>query len=605
MRSTLLFLAGIAFWIIQACEFPLDEENNATIQEPPDTATFDLSIIPGGDTILIIGLTTLTYNINTHNRMLYTGSINLIDRTWTINQTSGSITINPALWSNGYYPMTLVFYTSSGTGSLADHLGAEGYMGQIEWIVHINVTDPADTIENIKKPQPFASLTDDRYLKIKWSKCSHPHFKSYRIEVHSYGGYSAKEIFDPDSCFYINEDFVGGDLDFRVGITVTTYTGVYLWSDYLNLHENYPTIEFEEYGFDSVRVFWGASKYNCLFSLMDSYWYTYYQVSDTGRSVTIEHPGLMPQIQFDLFIEPNNADPDNSYTRMDYAHFGNLPDAPGSNLKYAYNVSNDILYASSYDDIECFDGDELSFINSSSIDHLQYQADVSCPLNSPQVAIHSADGIHIYPDESLTDAQFIPNNAWGWTVEHFTFADNGLITSTLNNKLYIFNTLSSELQVDSSLNHYPSVNVRKCLTTSQDGNFFVSASQTGLSLYRIYSDHVEEVFTDNRSYRSACFDPLHPDQLALTIFGEEDIEIRTCPDFSLVRDLPFSPVIVCNFDPETGNLLVTDLDHLYILNPENGETIFSIGCKGTFPVLLGNHLFSRGVTLNISSYIRR
>ncbi len=138
--SSVLVLLLLLF----SCEYNIQEEYILDIEKPDDIHRFDLSLFPNEDTIPIFSEINLFYDINTFGLEIYKSEFSLADKIWQLsNITSGSITIDPDLFLAGFDTLVLKLYTNSGTGSLADEVGAESYYVEKKWkvLIDINPTD--------------------------------------------------------------------------------------------------------------------------------------------------------------------------------------------------------------------------------------------------------------------------------------------------------------------------------------------------------------------------------------------------------------------------------------------------------------------------------
>jgi hypothetical protein len=609
MKATDILAGIILATAMVSCEFPLEEENNVEVQRPPDTVMINLSLVPVGDTILITGPTTLSYNINTYNLTMYIAVFSLIDRTWELENPVGSFYVDPHLWSNGYYPLTLAVYTNSGSGSLADHVGAEGYLAEKQWTIMINKTEPVDTSDVIHKPILTYSITKDKFLKVTWQKCVSDDFDNYQIECTSSHFIFYHEIAEAKDSFYIDTCYVGDSVSYRVCINTKPSIGTSIWSDPLVVNEPFPTMEIEQFGLDSLRIVWNKSKFKCRYSLFYSKNYEFIVSMDTIRSIVVDHPGFPDDVSFTLFTVPfyalSEQDP---YTCSDLKNYGSMPDAPGNSRYFAFNVIDDILYTSTSNNFEAYSGSDLNLLNSNYISFLGNCGQVTSMLNTTQIATISSENIYIFQDQFLTTPKVIPFQNWEDWIDHFFLADNGILTVTKfkTEEVSVIDVNQETILYTSLIENYPSSDPRGRITASSDGKYFACVSESGANIYEILTDSLKEIYSDNRAYRSACFNPNSPDQLVLTLLGNDEIEIRHCPDFSLYSSIYLFPVTIRNFDPKTGYMLVHDFYRFYVFDIETEELLFSMNSNDYESVLLGNRLFSpSGHTFDISNYLKK
>ncbi len=120
--------------LISGCEYELGKENFVDLEPPPETHLFNLNLMPAGDTIKIFNTSSFSYNFNTYGLDIIEAGFSLGEKKWTFHSDgNGVITINPEEFPAGQDTLIMYVYTHSGTGSIADIAGAEGYMAERMW----------------------------------------------------------------------------------------------------------------------------------------------------------------------------------------------------------------------------------------------------------------------------------------------------------------------------------------------------------------------------------------------------------------------------------------------------------------------------------------
>ena len=435
-KVTQLIILMVVFY---GCEYNLTKENFLELQPPSDTRIFSLNLIPIGDTIKIFKKTDLTYNFNSNGLDISKANFRLQDKTWNFYSDKGSLSIDPLDYKVGYDTLTLAIYLKSGTGSIADNIGAEGYYLQKKWIVLMDGR-PAPALTATK------SITKDGFLKIEWPKCDQLNFVAYEIEASSGSRSIQRTIKDANKTFYVDSLYVGGNYTVRIS---TKVEGNFTWGKILELHEDPLQIKIKEIGFDSLQISWNKSPYKAKYRLSRNYNNPLYFNSSDDTICTIAQIGFGNWADFDLCTRSQNQQ---GWTDLSYAgevssikryYMGNF--LVGANWpEFGYNFIEKALYSNLYDEMQCFDIKTYSLATSVRVDNLIYEGLYSCPTNSTKVAAISLSNIHIFKNKKFEDPiVFGSGKGDASSIDHFLLTNNDLIAFASNNvyKLFDINKL--------------------------------------------------------------------------------------------------------------------------------------------------------------------
>ncbi len=589
---------------VAGCEYELDKKNFIDIEPPPDTHLFNLDLMPADDTIKIFNTSSFSYNFNTYGLQVIEAGFNLGEKKWAFHSGgSGVITIDPEQFTAGFDSLKMYVYTKSGTGSIADIAGAEGYLAERSWPVLIDGrVAPAISLSK--------SITEDGYLKISWPECEQYNFHSYELEYIMFGGPQMSRIItDPDSTCFIDSSYIGGDAYYTVSARVITKNQLTRGNS-LKMEEPVPVMNFENIGIDSLRIFWNRSEYKCIYTItrIDANPHVILLKSSSDTACTIEHPGFGKRSQFSLETSPFNITETNSqYSKTDLKYHELGKNIAGNWPKYGYNHMDKVIYTNTYNDMECYDIVNLDLVNSVGLNNLSYQGLYSCPTNSTKVAAATSDNIYVFADKNLKNPVTIPLDSWGNTVDHLYLTDNDIITVAQPKKLSLINVKEKREVATMNIDDYPEASKWACFSTSSDGKYFCVVTYNGINIHSIENDTISHIYTDNRAYRSTLFNINDPGELFLTYNDNSDLEIRSVPDFNLLKtiNLPSEAQVIRNTDPESGLLLLTDYDYLYILDINSSEIVLKVKCNEERRAqLYGNRLFSTyGYSFDISEYL--
>lgn len=593
----IFLLAGI-----YGCEYNLDKKNFRDIEKPPSSHPFDLSLLSGQDTIKVFTETEITYSFNTYGLEIKAGVFSIQGKTWTEYSESGSFFLSPDDFMPGYDTLTLELYTRTGSGSLADLVDAENYLAVKKWLVVFD-NRPSPVITPVK------STTKEGFLKISWPKCNQYNLNYYRLQgTLNYNTVVLKNFSAADSNFYVDSCYVGGPVTYRVDVMVfSDYS--YNMGNNLEFDDPSPVLGFENSGIDSVRIFWNKSKYPARYKLSVSN--TTPEVvlldSDKDTACIAVTTAFGSSTSYDLSTSPVTQNFNNWYIRRNSKYFSLgthfLPNWP----KYAYNRLEKVVYTSSYDNIQCYDPLTVNLLNSKNIPNLLYGGLFSCPTNSAKVAALSNEYIYIYENKNLLNPVKISLNG-GYVNDYFYLTNNDLIAVVRSGKYEQIRISDQQLIASFTITDYPYYSKWACFSTSNDGEYASIVTKNGGHIYRIANGTVTETYSDTRVYRSVMFNEANKEELYLTFYDNNILEVRNPADFSLTNSitLPGNKIVLCNIDPETGYMLLTDYEFLYVMDLTTQNLKLKLRSTDYRPRLYNNRLFSEsGYSYDITNLLQK
>ncbi len=613
-QKTISRLLLLAFIILgsSGCEYELTKEYFRDLSKPGETHSFVLNLNSIQDTVLIYGKVNLSYDFNTDHLDVWEIKFSLGDKEIESTQnTSGSISIDAGDYVAGIYKLKATIYTHSGTTSIADNLGTEGYKVEKEWILEIN---------NYYRPvisNPVISKTKEGFLKISWDKFNKPDlFVSYNLDLPSNG---KAEIKDINVTSIVDSMYIGFGYSAMIYVLIKgennnrssnyAYTGV---------SYKFPVIHFEKVGLDSLRLYWNQSTYKTKYHVYIYKYYPHYLYdantdllkNNLDTSVVIHQAGFEDYSAFDLQVESYTSsagiNPSKATMNTVFYHWG-LTFVNLGGLNLSYNLKEDVLYYTVY-----------GYVYSRNINTLQNYKSVwwsptttgnnACPTNSTKVAVLSPTDLYIYNNKNLDTNISMPLLR---DPDYMSMSDNELVVMTSrNNGLEYINVADKKIIAGQPLTSYTSANQWSVTSSSNDAKYTCVVSTTGINIFEFNNPVVSKSYTSSDVYRSCLFDRNSTYTLYLTKENSDILEIRNAADFSLINTIKInrsnikmnsSNIFLCNVDPLTGFLLVADLSNAYIISLTTGKTIYSTRCISSKPRLFGGKLISgNGMYIDIS-----
>ena len=172
--STLLF----AILVLISCEFEPSGEYFTVVKEPHHVppVVVDLNVVT--DTILIELYGTLTFEFQTADRKFHWIRFCIGNNCETYYSHTGSFVISA--YNNvsfGAHDLASEVYTGTGSGSIADALGFEGFLYSKTWTLIV--------LESLKDGMKILSVKPDKgSLKLTWDKSEYiNNIKGYEIYI--------------------------------------------------------------------------------------------------------------------------------------------------------------------------------------------------------------------------------------------------------------------------------------------------------------------------------------------------------------------------------------------------------------------------------------
>lgn len=258
----------------------------------PDTATCNILLDPADTVYYLTEATGFSYQAFTGNRKLYFINVFIDNVKVAENDASQKFfAVDVDKYSDGYHKLTIVATTGSGSGSLADFLGAEGFVFSFSWDLYIDKTNPyAVQITKI--------FNQNGILKIEWDKFHKLQFESYEVIKttiesnfieHST---SIASINNRDHNYWFDSAYFGGLATYK--IVLHTPSGVVEESREMGVNDSCK-IHAEWINEDLVKIYWDRCKYTVAFKQYQVYQndQLVYSTNNIDSTFFIKHIGII------------------------------------------------------------------------------------------------------------------------------------------------------------------------------------------------------------------------------------------------------------------------------------------------------------------------
>lgn len=584
---------------ICSCVFSPSKENfievNKDVPAPEITnQVLDLET----DTLFVWKYTRFNFNLTAGNVAVHSVLLNFNNTNTEFASGQGSFEVNPSAFQPGTYKVEIKVYTGSGTGSLADKVGAEGYEFKREWTLII------------EKPQiPDIKITpsiENGYLKFSWNKVDKPYFKSYRIIGYDNGVYNtySREYKNRNITSFVDSTYVGGNITFNLSVNYYDENNNDAWTQ-KQVTYNFPiSIKFRE-NKDSLRISWNKNPFHCTKSIITNNGSNLFEInSDT--TFAIAAPGLGGLVQYDLIFKPVNK---SKWSNNEFHNYTTY--TQGTNDGFVHSNVEYNPFLSSY-----FFKYEMSVKSANS--RLESLGSYTYPWDyGDNCTIEfSKNNQHVF---TTVDAGLITLNAKMELVNSvkLPFAGGGAVRiralKSLDDKVFLIGSDSYLLLYDTG-EHKTLAKTQDMWGVMQNYNFAVSADgkyaafcNPGLHVYEIKNNQeLSLYYQDTENYYGCFFDPKYPEKLVLNC--PDDVKIFNCATGKTEQIIDRFYANPVNIDPVTHNMLLVSNSRrkIYVYNYDADKLILELNhhALSTDFKLLNNNIFvNSGYHFDISSYV--
>ncbi len=194
-----LLIISLGF-VFAYCVYSPDEDFFKEIQ-PLDSADFRISLNSffDDDTIYLEGVTTFSYSLGSSGIVQEVRVLLNDELIYTLYNKNGTFTITP---TTGIYKLRVEFISTSGTGSLADQVGAELVKVWKEWVIDAYVETYPET------PQITTSI-ENGFAVISWTPYTKTKFVGYELTMENTPFSFSKIFTDPTITSWVDSSYTG------------------------------------------------------------------------------------------------------------------------------------------------------------------------------------------------------------------------------------------------------------------------------------------------------------------------------------------------------------------------------------------------------------
>jgi len=584
---------------LQSCIYETDILSEVDIKKPNTFQQVDITLTPSKDSMVIFDQTDFNFNVNSYHLKFNAAVVKYLNEEHTFEQSSGGFTIIPDKTNENWFDLTIDFYVHTGTGSIADRLNAENYLGSKTWKVkYFNLKNVDYHFQH--------HLTADSIVEVFWVK---PKIVPATIGA-VYGGSSTKMTatrISGDTLFYADRNYCGGGQNYNLNVSVNRNEQVGFST---NVNYPYPEFNITPIGFDSCLVSWTPSPIRRYYKLSDKY-------AGFGNSFKdLVLPGLSQNYNLSTF--PSNYTSSTSYSSYIWTTF---VQGVKADYQWAYSNVKDKFVLSkamtNYPGLTWSDYTLPPYDRKTEGYGLEYTL---CGNNAGTHYIGILNDVFHVFDENLADIRQIKFESKPETVSYYYLqvTDNGCFASFNSyRELTIYNIGSDPGwqkftfipgNIDST-----SISYAMSITSlTADGHYAAVCGSKNLNIYDVSDhQHAPVVFSAPRSQAYCVLaNRLNKDELIVT--SKDKIEVRSCPGFQLKKQLVLEgmgDLNIMNVDSYSNIVLVSSATYYHFINLNTMKEVFRFTLGGN-PYygygarLYRNQLFVGNTKTDMTPYLK-
>lgn len=602
MKHCILLLLGVFFWT--SCEMPL-HDNFVEIGKPDKELQIGmyLDVQKEGETIVIYKPTQVGYIMKALGKQVDMAYFQMGDKAWSVYEEEGSFYVGPENFPDGTYSLICQLYSKTNTGSLADQVDREYYVGEIVWPVEIKY-------ELAPEKALTASVGADGYMNVSWNKPYLNQKQFLKYEVYGNGGLLAA-IENIDQPVYVDRGYVGGAQSYSVRVVFSDEGKEDAWDiGFVSLENN---VEFTvDRGIEHSRISWTApANHHCIATLNGE------PLLTDEKNTCVEFPSAgfgatgsdLQRIDITLVAESENDRTDDQTVRETFSLSSAGSRISENSLAYGYIKGQYQLFYTDYSEtVRALNLSGLSVDKEYKRTPYAGFFSLAEGENTAYVAAYSFDEIDVLDAGSFTLKKRITGAGYLYDPVYLTSADRVVYLQRkgiepLSIEIYSLPDDRLELSVPLDERWNESYAGKK-LVASPDGRYLAALLTNTLRLIRVGGGSVEADQTYSRPFETFLFNPVRPEEIYLADAGI--IYVLNREDFTPIREIPVSGMKLSSADPLTGNLLVYNETELNVIDPQDGTVLFSMKNASEKPLLAGNTLLDKwGLVLNIESWLEK
>jgi hypothetical protein len=579
----LLFLIIVLF--CNSCEFEPSEVYNRSVTDNSTPAMIQIiELNLDDDTVYLYSERVIQFKFHCLNQKIKRISF-ILD--WNemsfVNSDTGTLyALKYKNLDEGVHTLVLKLYTGSGTGSIAEHLGGEGYFYSKSWVIIVRKSYQSscrDTVIN-------------GLLHLSWDAYKGSDFKEYVI-FKQFDFDQVKEIKRVKKAEFIDSTYVGEGGKYIISV-ISSNTNIVAYT-FITLNREIPKVYFKATNQNEYSVCWDRSRY---YNAVESYdvLHSYYQSSSYSLDNSTNNPNdtvfnftsvsFGDKINLKLRLVPKKTnlfvvDHPSYYESELETYIGYSFIKKNKSINYIRQVSKtEFIYAEYYDSLV-----KYSVTLNKETQRIGYPSN-NCGYGNFRYLCASPSGNFITSYVGCNHDVMLTNSAnlQSYTIKDLSsmvgsnnseipVSDNGfcMVNNVFANGFYIYDFNNSTILAHYLKNGFPKL-------ISKNGEYLYLSGDS-LRLIK-YADSTFKPIWRGRSgsgygvTKFFNFDGLDPNRLV--IWDGITFSIKNCADFSSIYEYALTDEYLANIDYYNQEILTYNNGHIYVRNYTDGAIKYNI-----------------------------
>jgi len=575
--------------LLSSCNFEPDGLNFVEVEKPTSTSTIELTLSLNEDSIYLYGDTKISFNLSTFGKKFNVAQIQYYDYKISTDQPSDTFTIYPKATSD-WTDLTIDFYVSTGSGSIADKLKVENYVMSKTWkIKYIDLkTEGLNSGYHIH-PDGYLEL----YMVL-------PKQKNGKCNLSRYGNDIPASRTSGDTVFFADKSYCSDNYTYYLGFTYDSYT---YYNRQVTVNLPKPELKVEAIGLDSCKVSWTKSPLKLYYTIND----TEYKGFENEFKTSIN---VWERKYFSLGVFPPDYQNQRFSTYKISKYF-----IPGTFATYfmCYASEKDKFFISKDMNLLYLDSPALPLPATDPDNYYNIsKVNIICSPNGKYIAGYQYSLLYVYNENLTFSRKITVDNIQNYRM-YFSITNDGAFTYQNCSTIVMKNLSGSDwnsFSFPTDLDPNPNVVYFSVVANSIDGKYVCVRGMNGFKIYDV-SDHISAKIVFDHPVKDIGAVIAHPTDPGLIYVKQNGImQLRTCPGFELIKtiDIPVSDYYFHSIDPYTGIMLLMTSSYYYFVDPVTSKELLKLksGSLWNYDVKLVHNQFKMSQNvLDLTDYLKR
>ncbi|MGE5448728.1 MAG: hypothetical protein ACM3PR_10215 [Bacteroidales bacterium] len=577
--------------LLGSCVYDTDEVYQSPANKdaaPPVITTVKLDF-ETEDTIFIYSPEELNFSFSSSDQAIEAVSLTIDnDSPQVVSSASGKFNFNRLALAEGNHAIKLEVFTSSGTGSIAEKVGAEHFVSTRTWV-----------LVNEKPNVHIDRVIENGLQKISWKACRSKKLVDYVVYCQD------KVLATVKTNYFIDSTYVGEARAYSISARLKEDETL-PWGS-LSLLSEMPVFRFSVSKDNVYMIHWNKSKYYNAIDTIKILHHSFYNTQDiilkstadlNDTTAFVDPSYFGESLSFTFRLVPKKVIYKNDWLFYDrYNIRKNF--LIGQQFIYCnqvFPISKDLLLVDAFDSIMTYSISENK-ITGKFMDRY-FGDDV---IVSPQGtyfagALHEKRNYFYSPTDQLNSPTMLslPYQPMGIISNLEAISDNGLGIEVVD-----YRTINLyELSTSRLLASYRNENlVADNLKMSPKGDYFLT-NYNALYLFQIINGQIKMV---RQTADFWYYDFVSTADNQYVTWDGAKLYVKQLPQNSIVRELPISDLYIINIDYYNNEMLTYSNGQLYVRSFIDGHIIHQMATKLDEPFIyrhlyLQNHVLFNKLT---------